>query len=72
MGKINSILNYMLTLCQCKIFHSLLYQYNIYSGLSKLSVIVQIVNVFSFVGLVVSVLTAQLSHVQKQPETTCK
>ena len=62
----------MLTLYQYKIFHGLLYQYKICSGLSKLSVMLQLVNVFSFVGLMVSVLMAQLSHVQKQPETTCE
>lgn len=47
-------------------------QYKIYSGLSKLSIMVQLVPVFSSVGFVVSVLTPQLSHVQKQPETTCE
>jgi len=54
----------MLTLYQYNIFHGLLYQYKIYSGFSKLSVMVQLIHAFSFVGLVVSVLTAQLSHVK--------
>lgn len=47
-------------------------QYKIYSGLSKLSIMVQLVHVFSSLGFAVSVLTPQLSHAQKQPEATCE
>lgn len=71
-SKINYMLNEMLTLYRYNIFRGLSDPDKICSGLSKLPLMVQLIHVFTSVVLMVSILTAHLSRVPKQPETTCE